>query len=508
MYRKFQIAADVLIFPLLSIVLIVTTAAAQMEDTNDMSRVLDNSEELKHPMYNEITRFADSYKERSPDDTGILKTLLQSLKMTKHQNPEQLQDNDNPLVEKEKRPFCNGFHGCGIIKGKRPAGLLLRSIQPIPEIQDDRLKRPFCNGFFGCGNGKRSRKLLLNLSPLRPSENDLLGPGLYLAEVVDLPYPFLQAASFGNPKQPVSFCIGNLQYHRPYPDEEAYIASSMSCMPAEKQLKDLVEIIKTFTMQGNDVYGHRNQESNKKEKISPRSVFKDETFSADLDPKAADGLEIDQSAISSRHDIRDTSEIRYQGAMDGVSSAENSFGIKKIFKRLIFCPDEGCKNKRVYMLPSHIGRKRAKRELNAGNRETLTVDADGIGKVWEGRLYRYGDEEGIDVVQYVMKDGRVKFCSANDVCLEGDLTGKEVQPNSKTYFYCGKKYGCSSGKISICLGGDKVGNNIFRRLYASSQECDLKTDKEKRLVTSVYGYANAKKPKVKGEKAKKYMQGW
>ncbi|KAK3606099.1 hypothetical protein CHS0354_006457 [Potamilus streckersoni] len=170
MYRQFKIAADFLFFPLLSIVLIVTTAAAQMEDANDMSRILGNSEELKTPMYNEISRFADRYKQRNPEDTGTLKALLQSFKMTKHQSPEGLQENDNILAEKEKRPFCNGFHGCGIIKGKRPAGLLLRGLQPIQETPDDRLKRPFCNGFFGCGNGKRSRKLLLSLSPLRPSE--------------------------------------------------------------------------------------------------------------------------------------------------------------------------------------------------------------------------------------------------------------------------------------------------------------------------------------------------
>ncbi|KAK3606100.1 hypothetical protein CHS0354_006458 [Potamilus streckersoni] len=352
-----------------------------------------------------------------------------------------------------------------------------------------------------------SDNCLLFLPASDQTKNDLLRPGLYSAEVVDLQYPFLKAASFGNHGQPFSFYTGNFQYNRPYLNDEAYVACIMSSMPAENEINNLVEIINTFTLQGKDEDGHRNHESNKKEIISPQSVFKNENFIADRDPKEVDGLDVDQSSISPQNDISDTSDINYQDDIDGdnnVSSAENSFGIKKIFKRLIFCPDEGCKNKRVYMLPSHIGRKRAKRGLNAGNGKTPTIGADRTGKTWEGRLYRYGDEVGIDVIQYVMNDGRVKICSANDVCLEGYLTGNEVQPNSKIYFYCEQKYGCSSGKIALCLGGDKVGNNIFRSLYPSEQECGLKTDKEKRLITSYHGYANAKMFRGKN-KTKKYV---
>ena len=54
-----------------------------------------------------------------------------------------------------KRPFCNGFTGCGRI-GKR-SSLLLQKLQlPNQDPVGTIAKRPFCNGFFGCGNpGKR-----------------------------------------------------------------------------------------------------------------------------------------------------------------------------------------------------------------------------------------------------------------------------------------------------------------------------------------------------------------
>ena len=54
-----------------------------------------------------------------------------------------------------KRPFCNGFTGCGRI-GKR-SSLLLQKLQlPNQDPVEAIAKRPFCNGFFGCGNpGKR-----------------------------------------------------------------------------------------------------------------------------------------------------------------------------------------------------------------------------------------------------------------------------------------------------------------------------------------------------------------
>lgn len=71
---------------------------------------------------------------------------------------------DGPV---SKRPFCNGFTGCGRLRGKRPVpSLMLDSLrlsnspQSLHETSIShspmRSKRPFCNGFFGCGNpGKR-----------------------------------------------------------------------------------------------------------------------------------------------------------------------------------------------------------------------------------------------------------------------------------------------------------------------------------------------------------------
>ena len=65
-----------------------------------------------------------------------------------------------------KRPFCNGFTGCGRLRGKRLSPNLLdsfrlsnsptESVHETPSESATRSKRPFCNGFFGCGNpGKR-----------------------------------------------------------------------------------------------------------------------------------------------------------------------------------------------------------------------------------------------------------------------------------------------------------------------------------------------------------------
>jgi hypothetical protein len=70
---------------------------------------------------------------------------------------------DGPV---SKRPFCNGFTGCGRLRGKRLSPNLLESfrlsnsspesVHETPSDPAPRTKRPFCNGFFGCGNpGKR-----------------------------------------------------------------------------------------------------------------------------------------------------------------------------------------------------------------------------------------------------------------------------------------------------------------------------------------------------------------
>lgn len=68
-----------------------------------------------------------------------------------------------------KRPFCNGFTGCGRLTGKRDAPDFLS--ETLPQVSDTvqarpiLSKRPFCNGFFGCGNpGKR---LVFRTRPLR-----------------------------------------------------------------------------------------------------------------------------------------------------------------------------------------------------------------------------------------------------------------------------------------------------------------------------------------------------
>lgn len=96
----------------------------------------------------------------SVDDIETLKSDLTALAKLNN-----VENNDvyNPRVDSDeeedpavsKRPFCNGFTGCGRI-GKR-SSLLLEKLQlpnqvPVGVIA----KRPFCNGFFGCGNpGKR-----------------------------------------------------------------------------------------------------------------------------------------------------------------------------------------------------------------------------------------------------------------------------------------------------------------------------------------------------------------
>lgn len=64
-----------------------------------------------------------------------------------------------------KRPWCNGFTGCGKLHGKRSlsSSAMLEHSQPLhaqslhaSSITETKSKRPFCNGFFGCGNpGKR-----------------------------------------------------------------------------------------------------------------------------------------------------------------------------------------------------------------------------------------------------------------------------------------------------------------------------------------------------------------
>ena len=64
-------------------------------------------------------------------------------------------NDDVPDSVVSKRPFCNGFTGCGRI-GKRSSLLLDKLQSPNQEPVENIVKRPFCNGFFGCGNpGKR-----------------------------------------------------------------------------------------------------------------------------------------------------------------------------------------------------------------------------------------------------------------------------------------------------------------------------------------------------------------
>lgn len=100
----------------------------------------------------------------SMDDLGTLEDNFDTL-----ENLEDLEMFDTPrpvpdsadLIEGgvRKRPFCNGFTGCGRINGKRSSLLnKLRLSNPLHDAssQTARAKRPFCNGFYGCGNpGKR-----------------------------------------------------------------------------------------------------------------------------------------------------------------------------------------------------------------------------------------------------------------------------------------------------------------------------------------------------------------
>lgn len=60
-----------------------------------------------------------------------------------------------------KRPFCNGFTGCGRT-GKRTSSAILNALRLSESVHDassqissPRSKRPFCNGFFGCGNPRK-----------------------------------------------------------------------------------------------------------------------------------------------------------------------------------------------------------------------------------------------------------------------------------------------------------------------------------------------------------------
>ena len=99
---------------------------------------------------------------RSMRDLSVLRNRLKGLG-TGDSFPKAFSSSTNEAVS--KRPFCNGFFGCGRVNGKRSVLLnklhLSRNELHEPSLFSDdssssRSKRPFCNGFFGCGNpGKR-----------------------------------------------------------------------------------------------------------------------------------------------------------------------------------------------------------------------------------------------------------------------------------------------------------------------------------------------------------------
>ena len=95
----------------------------------------------------------------SIEDLETLNADLSALAKLKHIEDNEVYNaqanSDGPEPAVSKRPFCNGFTGCGRI-GKRSSLLLDKLQQPNQEPVEGIAKRPFCNGFFGCGNpGKR-----------------------------------------------------------------------------------------------------------------------------------------------------------------------------------------------------------------------------------------------------------------------------------------------------------------------------------------------------------------
>lgn len=74
-------------------------------------------------------------------------------------------------LEISKRPFCNGFTGCGRF-GKRRLRLI-RQRFPIKVLSSQVKKRPFCNGFFGCGNGKRTAETELTPDTINDPQKKL-----------------------------------------------------------------------------------------------------------------------------------------------------------------------------------------------------------------------------------------------------------------------------------------------------------------------------------------------
>ena len=109
-----------------------------LDNYERLSAALPTSIEDVEKLKTDLTVLAKLHKD---GDNGVYDTGLDSGSFAE------------PAVR--KRPFCNGFTGCGRI-GKR-SSLLLEKLQlpnqdPVKVIA----KRPFCNGFFGCGNpGKR-----------------------------------------------------------------------------------------------------------------------------------------------------------------------------------------------------------------------------------------------------------------------------------------------------------------------------------------------------------------
>ena len=110
----------------------------------------------------------DSYA--SIKDLSTLKDRFRTLDsfddMDMFDSPPAMNDESSEIIEGgvRKRPFCNGFTGCGRISGKRTSSnsLLLNSLRLSDSLHEAkpassaRSKRPFCNGFYGCGNpGKR-----------------------------------------------------------------------------------------------------------------------------------------------------------------------------------------------------------------------------------------------------------------------------------------------------------------------------------------------------------------
>ena len=103
--------------------------------------------------------YEDVLSPQTMDELEDLKTSLGVLSRLSNSDPmfsrmEPPENGDRQVVS--KRPFCNGFFGCGKL-GKR-SSLLAKLQEPVLVA-----KRPFCNGFFGCGNpGKRALSLNSN----------------------------------------------------------------------------------------------------------------------------------------------------------------------------------------------------------------------------------------------------------------------------------------------------------------------------------------------------------